>query len=256
MNNQNRKSYFRESNTVVRWWEPEQSNVAHLYSQEVTIIRSLINSCSSNKVLDVACGKGRASKVFAPQSNIYSLDISYDMLEVTKERFPKNYVAQGDSENLPFSNNTFDVVICLEALVHMESPLKALKEFNRVLAPDGNLVISIDQASSLYSAGRRISYLLSRYFHYRNPVKGYDIWQPLKTSEIRDCLLKENLEIQVVHYLGVLAPVSLTLKNEKRFPIIPAAISKRFTSLSRFLDRLFMSKFFAKYAIIVARKPL
>lgn len=48
----------------------------------------------------------------------------------------------GDAHNLPFEDNTFDVVLCTEVLEHLHTPEKAAAEMIRVLKPGGKLVLT------------------------------------------------------------------------------------------------------------------
>jgi len=63
---------------------------------------------------------------------------------VLPEKKPKNYskVIKADiMKKLPFKNKTFDTIIMSGVIEHLENPLKALKECNRVLKKDGRLLI-------------------------------------------------------------------------------------------------------------------
>ena len=53
----------------------------------------------------------------------------------------------GDVMNLPFSDNTFDYVICFETLEHVKNPFTAMNEIHRVLKPSG---IFIGSAPFMY----------------------------------------------------------------------------------------------------------
>ncbi|MDU7252955.1 MULTISPECIES: class I SAM-dependent methyltransferase [Clostridium] len=47
----------------------------------------------------------------------------------------------GDSENMPYSNNKFDIIICTDSFHHYPNPLNVLSEMYRVLKKDGKLII-------------------------------------------------------------------------------------------------------------------
>lgn len=51
-------------------------------------------------------------------------------------------IAPGDVQALPFPDESFDSIVCLEVLEYVESPRKAAVELDRVLAPGGTLVVS------------------------------------------------------------------------------------------------------------------
>jgi malonyl-CoA O-methyltransferase len=96
---------------------------------------------NGKKVLDAGCGKGRYTNLlnmFFPKADFTAADISSEMLK---------YVSQGAKTiqcgilNMPFANDTFDLVLCIEALEHVSQTNVGVRELVRVLAPGGKLVI-------------------------------------------------------------------------------------------------------------------
>ncbi|GIL11811.1 MAG: hypothetical protein BroJett038_05310 [Chloroflexota bacterium] len=101
-------------------------------------------------VLDVATGTGRLPLALLRhahfQGRVIGLDLSRRMLHQATQNL---YVFEdrvtfiwGSAENLPFPDDTFDVVTCLEALEFMVRPQAVLGELARVLRPGGLLLIS------------------------------------------------------------------------------------------------------------------
>jgi SAM-dependent methyltransferase len=99
-------------------------------------------------VLDVATGTGRLPRALLRQppfeGRVIGLDLSRRMLhEATKQtaQFADrlSYIWQ-DARNLPFDDNTFDAVTCLEALEFTPNPREVLAEMVRVLRPGGVLL--------------------------------------------------------------------------------------------------------------------
>ena len=97
--------------------------------------------CNNKRILDVGCGNGRYASMLLrryPQAGIIGLDISQELLNAA----PKGIRTVQDSIlNMPFENDTFDVVYCIEALEHAVNIEKAISEGIRVLAPGGTLII-------------------------------------------------------------------------------------------------------------------
>ena len=95
-------------------------------------------------LLDVGCGSGRASIPFAKNGvKVIGLDISQQMVLRAKLKCEKlgikdhvDYVV-GDSENLPFKQNSFDAVLAFGVLHHVPTPLKMLLQMSKVLKNDG-----------------------------------------------------------------------------------------------------------------------
>ena len=58
-------------------------------------------------------------------------------------------IRQADATKLPFSDETFDVVIANHILEHIPEDIKALKEFNRVLKKDGFAILQVPYSEKL-----------------------------------------------------------------------------------------------------------
>ena len=120
-------------------------------------------------ILDVATGTGdlafAAQKRIQPEK-IIGLDLSNGMLEVGREKIIKRDLQeklefiQGDSENLPFDNDTFDAVMVSFGVRNFEDLNKGLKEIFRVIKKEGKIVVlefskpkkfPIKQSYNLYS---------------------------------------------------------------------------------------------------------
>ncbi len=99
-------------------------------------------------VLDVATGTGRMPRALLRQpafdGQVIGLDLSRRMLREAVRRTAQfadrlTYVWQ-NARNLPFDDDTFDAVTCLEALEFMPDPRAVLAELVRVLRPGGVLL--------------------------------------------------------------------------------------------------------------------
>ena len=110
-------------------------------------IRSLGFS-SKDKVLDVATGTGDVAFAIKKKykSDIIGLDLSINMLEIAKNKSKKMNInditfIEGDAENLPFDNNTFDKLVISYGLRNLGDCKKGLEEFYRVLKPNSKVGI-------------------------------------------------------------------------------------------------------------------
>lgn len=102
------------------------------------------------KVLDIATGTGDLAIQFAdklPDSEIIGLDLSEGMLNVARKKIAgtdleKNLTfIKGDSERLPFEDNSFQAITVSFGIRNFEELEKGLSEIYRVLAPGGIFVI-------------------------------------------------------------------------------------------------------------------
>jgi len=101
-------------------------------------------------ILDVATGTADVALEMAgrlPAERIVGLDISDQMLDVGRRKVRKKGLEErielmvGDSENLPFANNTFDAITVAFGVRNFEHLEKGLQEMQRVLKPGGKLVV-------------------------------------------------------------------------------------------------------------------
>ncbi|MGY0288298.1 MAG: class I SAM-dependent methyltransferase [Candidatus Methanodesulfokora washburnensis] len=99
------------------------------------------------RVLDAGCGPGRNSKYFLDVgSDVFSVDISIEMLRIARKMIPDAELVQCDITSLPFKNNAFDCILLVATLHHVPSKperLKTLKEIFRVTSCGGEVLITV-----------------------------------------------------------------------------------------------------------------
>lgn len=112
----------------------------------------------SGKFLDVGCGAGYAMKLAMEQCDCdtYGVDPEPGAHGVGRNEgeFMNNLnISQGISENLLFPSDSFDVVYSSHVLEHVSDTSKTLAEMNRVLKPDGVLIIGMPTATMAFING-------------------------------------------------------------------------------------------------------
>ncbi len=90
------------------------------------------------RILEVGCGEGELAERLIDDADVVAVDQSPRMVELTAERGVDARVA--DAQELPFPDETFDVVLAAWMLYHVPDVDRALGEFARVLRPGGRLV--------------------------------------------------------------------------------------------------------------------
>jgi len=121
------------------WSEVQEPQSGALYE----IVLKALALTRDTALLDVGCGSGLFCEIAASQgASAMGLDASSAMLDLARRRTPRASFFEGEMEELPFVEKTFDVVTALNSLQHVTSPLGALMEARRVLKPGGKLVIA------------------------------------------------------------------------------------------------------------------
>ena len=94
-------------------------------------------------VLDVACGTGALLarvRETAPSTRLVGVDISQSELRLARARLPEVLLCAARAQALPFTDATFDLVVCHMALMLMDDPERALAESRRVLRRGGTFI--------------------------------------------------------------------------------------------------------------------
>lgn len=136
---QTTKNHFNETAEYYN-----ESNDGKFVKSMYNDILNRISSINPNKILDLGCGNGNVLKMLEGKTNadLYGLDLSENMINEAKKRLDsKVNLTIGDSENLPYENNQFDVIICNASFHHYPKPNLVLKEIKRVLKSDGIFIL-------------------------------------------------------------------------------------------------------------------
>lgn len=113
-------------------------------------------------VLDIASGEGYGTAIMAEKAkSIIGMDVAENAIAYAKRKYadiPNAQFELGDLTALPFDANTFDVIVCYETVEHVDDPIAAINELQRVLKDTGLLIISTPNKENY-----------SDRFNYNNP---------------------------------------------------------------------------------------
>jgi SAM-dependent methyltransferase len=120
------------------------------YLAKIAAVRAYLDALPSDtRVLDAGCGEGVLVHEYAARLRISGVDAHYASARVTTASLMA----------LPFGDGSFDRTLCLDVLEHLayDDQPRALAELYRVLAPGGELLVSVPNLAHLQS---RIHFLL------------------------------------------------------------------------------------------------
>jgi 2-polyprenyl-3-methyl-5-hydroxy-6-metoxy-1,4-benzoquinol methylase len=124
---------FQTSNPVVR----------RLIDRFYDRLGAVVGDQPPSAVLDAGCGEGETIARLGPMlgKNVTAVDISAEAVEFTARRLPAVEVSRESVLELPFADDSFDLVLCLEVLEHLDDPAAAVAELARVCR--GRVVVSV-----------------------------------------------------------------------------------------------------------------
>jgi ubiquinone/menaquinone biosynthesis C-methylase UbiE len=111
---------------------------------------ALMNIQPTDRILDLGCGTGWASRRLARIANageVVGLDVADEMLHRAEEassEFNNIRYVWGSAENIPALDGLFTQVLSVESFYYYADQNKALRELKRVMAPEGQLFILIN----------------------------------------------------------------------------------------------------------------
>ncbi|MDA5094904.1 methyltransferase domain-containing protein [Aliiroseovarius sp. KMU-50] len=100
---------------------------------------------SGEKILELGSGNGIFARELAervrPGGEVIGLDPSEAILEMARHIYPQGEFIQGDAQDLPFEDRSFDAVAAAQVFCFLKDVDQALAETYRVLKPQGRVVI-------------------------------------------------------------------------------------------------------------------
>lgn len=257
------KEYFSSRGTVSTWWrEGKWSDVLNLYYTEQLNYVSSFCEWHGKAVLDAGTGFGRFARALALKgATVSGVDINPDMVEIARSR-NKDLKSRldfqiGDIENLSFKDETFDVVVCIETLMHIPNPLKAVREFARVTRPCGLVFLGINNIFSAVKFVQAMGLHVKFYNRLKHRPKIPKIHHSNRICEIRSWVRNNNLKIRDEIGFGLLHPeTNLAIAPGLSINLVPHRVSKTFLYGEKMygLGRTWL-KHVMKAIVVVGEKP-
>jgi SAM-dependent methyltransferase len=94
----------------------------------------------NGSVLENGCGVGLYLTHLAPQAH-HLVGLEYDFEQASEARQRSEQIVQGAGEQLPFPDNTFDLILSHEVIEHVQDDRLAVRESIRALKPGGRFVL-------------------------------------------------------------------------------------------------------------------
>lgn len=160
--------------------------------------------CKGARVLDAACGEGYGSylmKTWGARS-VDGIDIDQSSVDEARKLFKDDGLkyTQGSVEKLPYEDHTFDLVVSLETMEHIDDPDAFLAEVRRVLKPGGTVILSCPNDNYYFEQD-----------HAENPFHK----RPYTFFEFKE-LAENHLGTHVAYYLAFALDGFINLPFERR----------------------------------------
>lgn len=203
------------------WFEARRRIVLDLIASHKT------GSRDHRSILDAGCGTGITLGYVGRFGRTFGVDNEMVALKFCRSRNAKRLTC-APIENLPYADDSFDIVTCLDVIEHIEDDHIAISEIARVTRPGGILILTVPAFQIFWSDHDVINHHKRRY----------------RRTQIRR-LLARDFEIDLLsHYNTLLFPLAVLVRMLKRVEMMiwPAAMRKvkaENTYLPRSINGLF-----------------
>jgi len=126
-------------------YETDDAGVYNICKKDYPDILAEIEKEPFNDLLDAGCGTAPMLSLLTkrfPNARFTGIDLTPKMIEMAKAKnLPNTTFFCGDCENLPFDDNSFDVVICSQSIHHYPNPQLFMNNVHRCLRNNGRLIL-------------------------------------------------------------------------------------------------------------------
>ncbi len=130
--------------------------VADYCAPELAILGS---TPAGYRLMDVGCGTGHfllslQKRLDSATGSLGGLDFSSVAIARARELLPDASFSEADIYSIPYADDQYDVVTCIETLEHLKKPELALSELARICKPSGRLVITVPDSTDDWEGHR------------------------------------------------------------------------------------------------------
>ena len=161
-----------------------------------TILRSLVESLMRTRkepagdarwnILDVGCGTGANLAMLSQFGNTSGVDVWAEAVSCCHERGLQN-VKQAVAEDLPFADESFELVTALDVIEHLDDDIAGLREMRRVLRPYGRILLFVPACMFLWGVQDDVSHHRRRY----------------TLPQLKEAVSKAGFEIEQASYMNI-----------------------------------------------------
>jgi GT2 family glycosyltransferase/SAM-dependent methyltransferase len=121
---------------------PHPYTIGFFYREKMRAIHRVAPDLPAGDVLEVGGGRSGLARMLYPAAHITTLDVEEEHADADVNQDPKVRFVVGDATDLPFPDESFDVVTFFDVLEHIPADARAVDEALRVLRPGGFVLVT------------------------------------------------------------------------------------------------------------------
>ena len=233
-NQEEQQEYFAEVSSEYdkKYQEPEKViDYEKVHRLETAL--ELINDEEHERVVEIGVGSGEFFREFSTRSDaeLVGLDISFPMIQAARKNETAPEYCQGTATDIPLSANSVDLLVCLGVIGYTEPEEmgEILEEFERILRPGGQLILSFANQTSPYRQFRQLYYYKLLEFGKQitglgtPATSGYNTFKP---SAVCGNLQEAGFDVSDFRYLTFSTGIWNTSLNIQLYKFLDRSLSE------------------------------
>jgi SAM-dependent methyltransferase len=149
-------------------------------------IKRLVELKPGAKILDAGCGTGGNLEVLFSLGDLVGMEVDPGALEIAKQKAIAPVYSGRLPDRLPFPEESFDLIVLLDVLEHLDDDEAAVQSLAGLLKPGGSLLLTVPAFSFLWSAHDESHHHRRRY----------------RISEVSSKIKKAGLDLRYASYFN------------------------------------------------------
>jgi len=140
------------------------------------------------RLLEIGVGMGHLVGQLENTFETYGMDINHWAVKQSKSVVQKTQLETASAQELPFSDNSFNVVIIKHIVEHLPDPQKAIREIGRVTEPGGVLILATPNLDSMlkpWKGDKWIGYQDPTHISLKRPAEWLDMIRSADFSPLK-----------------------------------------------------------------------
>ncbi len=152
-------AYYKEYYHIERehWWFLVRNQII------MNHLRRQLPTNRPLKILNVGIATGRTSELLTEFGSVKSVEYDQECFEFTKSAVPSLDLIQGSILELPFEDQSYDLVCALDVIEHVEDHQLAVREMQRVCKPNGLVCVTVPAFMFLWNQHDDVNHHVRRY---------------------------------------------------------------------------------------------
>ena len=201
---------IKEFTKAAAKYENDNAGIYETCKKDYPDIIEILKDHKFETLLDAGCGPAPLIALLSelyPDKHYTGLDLTPAMIETAKSKhIPNAEFVVGDCENLPFPDNSFDVIVCCESFHHYPNPQDFFNSVYRCLTPGGILFLRDFVADGL------LAWLVNHLEMPLSNITGHGDVGVYSEKELRSMCKKAGLTVET---LQVVKAVKMNLIARK-----------------------------------------